>query len=52
MKHLFLLNPHIPVLVLTGHDVSKDDIINVPSWMQIEDDESNDDEDENSDGFG
>ena len=52
LKHLFLLNPHIPVLVLTGHDVSKDDIINVPSWMQIEDDESNDDEDENSDGFG
>ena len=52
LKHLFLLNPHIPVLVLTGHNVSKDDIINVPSWMQIEDDESNDDEDENSDGFG
>ena len=49
LKHLFLLNPHIPVLVLTGHNVSKDDIINVPSWMQEEDDDSDDD---NSDGFG
>ena len=33
LKHLFLLNPHLPVLLLTGQGISKDDIINPPSWM-------------------
>ena len=34
LKHLFLLNPHLPVLVLAGQDVTQDDIVNVPNWMQ------------------
>ena len=38
LKHLFLLNPHLPVLLLTGQGISKDDIVNLPSWM-VEDNE-------------
>ncbi len=33
LKHLFLLNPHLPILALTGHHVTLDDVTHWPSWM-------------------
>ena len=34
LKHLFLLNPHLPFLAFTGQDITTDDIYNWPSWLK------------------
>ena len=34
LKHLFILNPHLPIMALAGHDISKDDIEVWPEWMK------------------
>ena len=44
LKHLFLLNPHLPVLLLTGQGISKDDIVNLPSWMVDDSEEGSENE--------
>jgi hypothetical protein len=39
LKHLFLLNPHLPLLALGGHHITQDDVHHKPEWMKPNDDE-------------
>ncbi len=36
LKHLFLTNPHLPLILLSGQQLTYDDVVNKPEWLAEE----------------